>query len=160
MPNAAPLLSSRLVAVPDVNVLVSSLISRRDTPSPPARILSAWRREEIILTLSLPMIDKVDEVLRRPALFPFLSAHFSPEGVGKQVQEFLLSLRRQARITPGALDIQAIEADPEDDTIITAAVEGKADCIISGDRHLKDLGAYQNIPILSPSEFVTRYNIP
>jgi len=158
--HAAPPPSSRPVIVPDVNVLVSSLIGRRDIPSPPARILSAWKREELILTLSLPMVDKVNEVLRRPMLFPFLSARFSPEGVEKQIQEFLRFLRRQARTTPGTLDIRAIEADPEDDTILIAAVEGKADCIISGDRHLKNLGSYENVPILSPSEFVARYNIP
>jgi predicted nucleic acid-binding protein len=58
------------------------------------------------------------------------------------------------------LDLQIVEDDPEDDTIIIAAVEGKADCIVSGDRHLKNLGPYENIPILSPSEFITRYNIP
>lgn len=43
--------------------------------------------------------------------------------------------------------------------IIIAAVEGKADCIVSGDRHLQDLDSYEDIPILSPSEFVARYNI-
>ena len=80
--------------------------------------------------------------------------------VEKQIQEFLHSLRRQARITPGTLDIRVIEDDPEDDTILIAAVEGKADCIISGDKHLKKLGTYQGIPILSQAEFVTQHKIP
>jgi predicted nucleic acid-binding protein len=53
-----------------------------------------------------------------------------------------------------------VKDDPEDDTIIIAAVEGNADCIISGDAHLKNIGSYQNIPILSPVDFVTRYHIP
>ena len=54
---------------------------------------------------------------------------------------------------------KVVERDPEDDNIIIAAVEGKADCIVSGDRHLQDLDSYEDIPILSPSEFVARYNI-
>jgi predicted nucleic acid-binding protein len=68
-------------------------------------------------------------------------------------------MRDQAIRTPNALNLRVIEADPEDDTIIIAAIEGKADCIISGDRHLKNLGTYQNIPILSPAEFVDQYHI-
>ena len=51
------------------------------------------------------MISKVGWVLHRPALFPILSARFSREGAEKQIQEFLRSLRRRARITPGTLDI-------------------------------------------------------
>jgi len=43
---------------------------------------------------------------------------------------------------------------------LIAAVEGGADCIISGDRHLKTLGSYQGIPILTPEAFVTQYKIP
>lgn len=62
--------------------------------------------------------------------------------------------------TPGTLDLQVVEEDPEDNTILAAAVEGRADCIISGDRHLKTLSEYQGISILSPAEFVARYNLP
>lgn len=112
-----------------------------------------------MLALSVPMLSKVGEVLYRPALLPFLAARFSSEGVERQIQAFLQSLRRQARITPGALDIRVIEADPEDDTILVAAVESKADCIISGDKHLKGLGSYEDIPIRSPAEFVAQYKI-
>ena len=62
-------------------------------------------------------------------------------------------------LTPHNLKLTVVERDPEDDNIIIAAVEGKADCIVSGDRHLQDLDSYEDIPILSPSEFVARYNI-
>ena len=54
----------------------------------------------------------------------------------------------------------AILKDAEDNAILAAAVEGRADCIISGDRHLKNLGEYQDIPILSPAEFVAQHHIP
>lgn len=54
-----------LVAVPDINVLVSSLTNRS---SPPGRIRAAWRRDEIMFVTSEAIITKLDEVLRRPAL--------------------------------------------------------------------------------------------
>ena len=34
------------------------------------------------------------------------------------------------------------------------------DYIISGDPHLKDLGGYAGIPIVSPADFVVREQIP
>ena len=149
----------RPVVVLDVDVLISGIISRGNEHTPPARILSAWKRDELVMALSEPMIAKIDEVLHRPTLLRFLVARFSPDGVEKLIRDFLRSLRRQARVTPGILDIKVVEADPEDDTVIIAAIESKAECIVSGDRHLKNLGSYQNIPILSPTEFVDRYTL-
>jgi putative PIN family toxin of toxin-antitoxin system len=139
-------------AVIDVNVLVSSLINPRGTAG---QIQRAWRLDKVNVITSDAIITKTEEVLRRPhifKLFPVLRAE-------ARIQGLLRLMRDQAIRTPNALNLRVIEADPEDDTIIIAAIEGKADCIISGDRHLKNLGTYQNIPILSPAEFVDQYHI-
>ena len=142
-----------LRVVPDINLLVSSLINPFGVPG---RIRAAWERRELTFICSLSMIEKADEVLHRP---PIVSAFPSSDVAEERTRRFLRTLRRRAVRTPNRLNLHVIEQDPEDDTIIIAAVEGKADCIISGDRHLKDLGSYQDIPILSPSEFITRYSI-
>ena len=144
-------------AVPDVNVLVSALINQN---SPPGRIQAAWERKEIEFITSPVIIAKTDEVLHRPSITRILSAVFSEEQREGHIQRFLSALRRRTRSTPHLLDLQVVEKDPEDDTILIAAVEGRANCIISGDAHLKDLGEYQGIPILTPADFVTQYNIP
>ena len=44
--------------------------------------------------------------------------------------------------------------DPDDDLFVTAAVEGQADYIVSGDPHLLDLGEYLGVKIVSPRELV------
>jgi len=138
------------IVVPDINVLVSALINRS---SPPGRIIAAWRRREIVFVTSQTIIDKVDEVLHRPI--------FASYGItDAQIARLRKALHKYAVRTPHTLNLQVIKEDPEDDTILIAAVEGHADCIISGDKHLKDLGQYQGIPILTPADFVTRYNIP
>lgn len=139
MPNQIPKI------VLDVNVLVSSLINKTN---PPGRIRTAWREQKLQLIISPPILKKLNEVLHRPHIinvFPITEA---------DIQALLQRLQEYAIITPHLLHLKVVEQDPEDDTIIIAAVEGKADYIISGDRHLKNLGTYQNIPILSPSEFV------
>ncbi len=139
-------------AVLDVNVLVSSLINPRGSAG---RIQGAWRRDEVSVITSAVIIAKTEEVLRRSHIFSL----FPPSRAEARIQGLLKLLRDQAIQTPHALDLQVIDDDPEDDTILIAAVEGKADCIVSGDHHLKSLDSYENVPVLSPSEFVTRYNI-
>jgi predicted nucleic acid-binding protein len=37
---------------------------------------------------------------------------------------------------------------------LECAVEGKADVIVSGDHHLRDLKSYQGIPIVRPIDFL------
>ena len=143
-----------LTVVPDVNVLVSSLIKQR---GPIQRIQAAWEADTLLFVTSEPIIAKTDEVLHREKITSLFS---TPELAEERIQRFLAALRRRAVQTPHQLDLRVVEKDPEDDTIIIAAVEGNADCIISGDAHLKNLGDYENIPILTPAEFVTQYNIP
>ena len=139
-----------LIIVPDVNILVSSLI----TPTGhAARIMDAWKRGELAVITSQVIISKVDEVLHRPHL---LNAYPIDE---TDIRQLCFLLEEEAVVTPHALNLQVIEQDPEDNTILIAAVEGNADCIISGDRHLKDLGNYKDIPILSPAAFVDKYHI-
>ena len=43
--------------------------------------------------------------------------------------------------------------DPEDDNVLAAAIEGKCDCIITGDKDLLILKQYEGVDILSPSDF-------
>ncbi|OGG43967.1 MAG: putative toxin-antitoxin system toxin component, PIN family [Candidatus Handelsmanbacteria bacterium RIFCSPLOWO2_12_FULL_64_10] len=136
---------------PDVNVLVSAVLR---PPGPPGRIVAAWRRGEIELITSPTLIERTADVLRRPHIlnnFPIDEA---------DIQDLRTLLEEETLLTPHALDLRVVEEDPEDDAIIIAAVEGRADCIISGDRHLKNLGTHEGIPILSPGEFVAQYNIP
>lgn len=56
--------------------------------------------------------------------------------------------------TPAEIKIEAVPEDPADDKFIIAAVEGEADYVVSGDRHLRNLESYRGIRIISPSEFV------
>jgi putative PIN family toxin of toxin-antitoxin system len=46
--------------------------------------------------------------------------------------------------------------DPDDNRILEAAVEGAADCIVSGDGHLLRMKTFRGIEILTVSEFLLR----
>jgi len=49
--------------------------------------------------------------------------------------------------------INRIIVDPTDNRILECAVEGNADYIVSGDKHLLQLENYHSIKIISPAEY-------
>jgi putative PIN family toxin of toxin-antitoxin system len=54
----------------------------------------------------------------------------------------------------------AVPNDPDDNHIIAGAVEGRADLIVFGDRHLLALGQYAGIPIVRPVDFLQTVGEP
>jgi len=72
----------------------------------------------------------------------------------KEIDEFVKRATRVSFIVPGTTKIQEIKDDPADNKYLSAAIEGKADFIVSGDHHLKDLKTFQGIRILDPSTFL------
>jgi putative PIN family toxin of toxin-antitoxin system len=63
-----------------------------------------------------------------------------PEAFQKRLEAFFTSART---IQHGP--VLRVAEDPDDDKFIECAVAGKADYIISADRHLLDLDGYENI---------------
>ena len=65
--------------------------------------------------------------------------------------------RKVARITTivQPKTVPAVIADdPDDNHVLACAVEGNADLIVSGDRHLLTLKEYEGIPIVRPVDFL------
>lgn len=50
--------------------------------------------------------------------------------------------------------MDAIESDPSDTIYLVCGMEGKADFVVSGDHHLKDLKTYRGIQIVDPATFL------
>jgi len=51
-------------------------------------------------------------------------------------------------------DIKVVKSDPSDDIILATALAGQASYIVSGDKHLLDLGVYRGIKVVTAIEFV------
>ena len=49
---------------------------------------------------------------------------------------------------------KAVKKDPDDGIIVRAACDGKADYVVSGDRHLLALKEYEGIRILTIDEML------
>jgi len=48
--------------------------------------------------------------------------------------------------------------DPKDNKFLELAIEAGAACIITGDKDLLVLSPFKNIPILTPAEFLEKFN--
>ena len=60
----------------------------------------------------------------------------------------LAKLTGVAALVSPTESLRVVADDPDDDRVLECAIAGNADAIISGDRHLLALGAFQEIPIL------------
>lgn len=128
----------------DANVLISATLIPDGIP---AKVLDAWRDQRYELLLSPPILEEVADVIRRPRI---RKRHgWSDE----EIEAYLEGLKLSGIITPGELEVNEIEDDPDDDIYLACAVEGAADYIVSGDGHLQDLITYQEIPIVTPRQF-------
>jgi len=51
--------------------------------------------------------------------------------------------------------VEVVSADPTDNIFLELALDGKANVIVSGDHHLRDLKSFKDIPILTIRKFLT-----
>jgi putative PIN family toxin of toxin-antitoxin system len=129
----------------DANLFVSAAIEPRGRP---AQILDAWRAGLFDLIVRDDILAEIGEVLRRPRI---QRRHaWSDEQVG----DFMSMLRKVAVLAPGVLQVTAVADDSDDDMYLACALEGEAEYIVSGDDHLRDLGTYRGITIVSARQFL------
>jgi len=96
------------------------------------------------------MLDELRRSLRYPKLRKYL--RLEKEGIDVWVE----ALAALAVIVEGRVTERIVIADPADDIYLAAAVDGLADYIVSGDRHLLDVAMYAGIPIVPPRKFLER----
>ncbi|HHW19238.1 MAG TPA: putative toxin-antitoxin system toxin component, PIN family [Firmicutes bacterium] len=137
-----------LRAVLDTNVLVSGLISPSGIP---AQLISAWREKKFELVISPAILQELAEVLQRDKMKQYY------EHIDRDLaRKYVAGLKRFATLAPGKVQIQGVCPDPNDDKFVAAALESRADYIVSGDNHLLNLKEYEGVKILRPAEFFAR----
>ena len=134
-----------LKVVLDTNLIVSASINPK---GPPGEILLAWRNNLFELIISPQIIEEMRRVLFSDKIkkYRFLS--------DKEIEALLSELQQIRGYVEPTITVNVIKEDPPDNRFLEAAIAGKADYIISGNTHLKDLKSYQEIQILPPVDFV------
>lgn len=124
----------------DTNVYVSAFTHPRGTP------FRIWRyalERRCVLLVSPLIIAEIAGVLRET--FDWDEA---------AIVRRLKVLAKIAEVVVPRVRLQVVAADPDDDRILECAVDGAADLIVSGDRHLTRLESCQGIGIVRPVDFL------
>lgn len=127
--------------VADTNVFISALMFG----GLPARFLDVAFAGSFVLVTSPVLLEELDDKLRTKFGVSFPDA-----------DRIRSRLERASELVSALPILSVIEDDPDDDRVLECAVAGRADYIVTGDRHLLKLGSYEQIPILTVREFMDR----
>ena len=132
-------------AVVDANLLVSAFISPF---SYPREIERRWRRGDFTLVTSNAIVEEISRVLHLPRIQ--VKYHLAES----DIQAFVLTLIHKCNCVSGELALKGVAPDPGDDKIISCAIEGEAQFIVTGDKALQQLKEYQGIKVINAEQFI------
>jgi uncharacterized protein len=124
----------------DTNVLVSAMATRGLCADVLREVLTSHR-----LVVSAPLLNELKRVLREKLRIP-----------GELIDDVMEILQQDAHLSsPSTLSDVKIR-DKDDLMILSSALNGNADLLVTGDKELLDLGKIENMEIVSPRGFWER----
>jgi len=133
----------KVKVVIDTNVLVSAVISKDSSPADVVRLAILGEIENYTSEDILAEVERIlnsEKVLQR---------------IRREHKDDIIRIYRliSIKVSP-KIRVNVIERDPSDNKFLEAALEAKADFIITGDHHLLELREFRGVKILSPSDFL------
>jgi putative PIN family toxin of toxin-antitoxin system len=128
----------------DTNVFFSGFRLSNKPSGPPKIALELAVARQYTLVLSEEILLEIEEVMCRKLGW---SASFAAST--------LTRLRALAEMVTPEFAITDC-ADPDDNRILEAAVEGRADCVTGDKQHLLPMGVLRGVAILTVSDFLQR----
>ncbi|MBU0566967.1 putative toxin-antitoxin system toxin component, PIN family [bacterium] len=126
--------------VVDTNVFISAHLVPNGNP---AKVVDSWVEDDgYELILSKPIVEEIIKVLHRKEIKV------------ERIEKLLSLIFQKATMVTPEKEISIIKDDPDDNKFLECAVSGGAAYIVSGDKHLLDLGGYDGIEILTPKRFL------
>ncbi len=130
----------------DTNVLISALI----TTGKPKLLFQKAVNKQIQLVTSKAILTEFSEVADDPRIRKYVEQ--------EDIIGFLEVIGRVANVVKLKSRFKAVKEDPADDIVLRTAFDGKADVIVSGDKHLLSLGTFRGIRILTVDQTLTLFN--
>lgn len=137
----------KLRAVVDTNLFISGLFGK-DTLS--STLQNLWVSREFELATSIEILREVSRVLQ----YPKIRERFKPKD--ENIRRFFKLIFRKAIITKDLYSTDRITDDPSDNKFLACALEAKADYVVSGDNHLREIKHFHGIKIIDVKAFVER----
>ncbi len=134
-------------AVIDTNIIIRALIKPRGTVGPVLERLAAGDFQAIY---SEPLLE---ELLAKLAL-PRIREKYHLMDV--DVSAFLALLAVRGELVEPARRVTVCR-DPDDDMLIEAALEGRAEWVVSGDEDLLTLKTFEGVRFVTPRTFLEAF---
>ena len=122
----------------DTNVFIAAYFNRK---SASARIIDLCLENKHELIFSSRLRKEVRLILKNVR---------AERGFQKRIQSLFMNA---SRIKP-TQKIFMVKEDPEDNKFLECSLEGKADYLITSDRHLLELGEFAQTKICKPTQFL------
>jgi uncharacterized protein len=130
----------------ETNVLVSGLAGREVPASTPGAIVGHWLNDTFELVISAGILAELERTLTKP----YYRSRRSPA----QIEAAVRSIVSKATIVVPTITISAVATHPEDDLVLAVAASARVDYLVTGDKPLQRLGAYQDVRVISPRVFL------
>jgi len=72
-----------------------------------------------------------------------------------KIRRIIIDIMQISEIVVSESKFEVIEEDPDDDIVLNAAYDSRADYIVSGDKHLLKLREFKGTKIVSVKEILT-----
>lgn len=135
-------------AVLDSSVLISAFLTPAGVSG---QVLDAFEQGAFTLCLSKEILGETRTSLIKKVK-RIRNYYAYPD---EQVDRFLANLAALGELALELPMLRVVPDDPKDDMIVATAVKTKADYLVSGDRHLLSMEAYDGIQIITTRAFLT-----
>lgn len=135
--------------VSDTNVVVSGLLWLGHS----GRLLEAAANGRLTLYTSPTLVEE----LRNTLQYARLASRVERSGL---TPDELIGRYANIAIVVDPASVPLVARDPDDDHVLACALAAQADLIVSGDKDLLVLNAYQDIPIVTAAEAMRRIDGP
>lgn len=128
----------------DANVWISAML----WGGKPAAIIKAAEMGKVNIIVSEAIIGEISQVLNYPKLTKIYQAE------NLQHEELMEAVLRVAKFVEVTKKVNVVIDHPADDKYIECTLAAGADYLVSGDKHLLNVGGYKGTRVVSVNEFL------
>lgn len=131
----------------DTNVVISGLLFG----GTPGQIVSLWKSGFIHPLVTAEILEEYLKVLAYPKF------NLSEQEIIYLIYHEIMPYFEIVEVCGQLSASKAVTKDLADDKFIYCALAGNAEVIISGDRHLLEIGSFKEINIQNPTQFLNNF---
>ena len=129
----------------DTNVWLSGVFWEGEA----SRIIEKVQNKKIEIIISNEIISEIIDVLNKESKFQrFL------ENKKQSIEGLIRTILSISKLIKTKTKVDVIKKHPSDNVFLEAAIDGKADYVVSYNKHLLNIKEFRGIKVIAPSEFL------